>query len=720
MLQYARLTEDAISMRTRHLFALASWATVVIAFVAESTAFISEGHATSALPMRVFLALGSLAAYGYYFSSKNLKNASISLGLVHAIQCLWGLFLPNSLEAQHHFYLTLFPVVYGFLLGPTGGRIATGFSVGIVSLHIMLSKLGLVEHANHNFESEILVIACLLLIGWIIVSYEENRRKFESDLKKHINQLARSRQEVESAIRTLEAILDHLPIAVHAKDPNNQFKITIWNKQCEKLFGMSAKERIGKTDYESFPKEIADIYRDLDVQTLDTLATVEIPTLSVQLPNGNKILQIRKTAIRDLSGKPTSILSMTEDMTERIWLEKASELSRKVDEVLIATDNLNEIPHAVMKVVCETMSFDYGRYWIASDDLKTIRGGAAFVRDESFRALYEASRNIFYKIGESLPGKVLETWEPIQITHLNDQMVFVNRDLLPGKNTSVIGIPIIENKTFLGAMFFFSKSQLQFGQDIIQALRSISVRVAQVMIRAKDQTMAAHNSKLASLGEMSAGIAHEINNPLAIISGNLTVLEKFRDDPEKFTSKVEAMGKSASRIEAIVRGLKKFSRSTEGNPRKLVPIREIISEVRTMTDVKCNRHGVTFTDEIAKDLSILCERVEIEQVLINLIGNAVDAIKNNEERWVRVEAFLRGADAIIQVVDSGNGIALELEQKLFQPFFTTKPVGEGTGLGLSISKGILDQHGATIRLNRSLPHTCFEICFPSAMASHTA
>jgi len=101
---------------------------------------------------------------------------------------------------------------------------------------------------------------------------------------------------------------------------------------------------------------------------------------------------------------------------------------------------------------------------------------------------------------------------------------------------------------------------------------------------------------------------------------------------------------------------------------------------------------------------------------VNLINNAVDATKDQEARWVKVALSTDGDEVLIQVIDSGNGISPELEEKLFQPFFTTKPVGEGTGLGLSITKGIIEKHNAKILLNRSLPNTCFELRFKMAEA----
>lgn len=227
-----------------------------------------------------------------------------------------------------------------------------------------------------------------------------------------------------------------------------------------------------------------------------------------------------------------------------------------------------------------------------------------------------------------------------------------------------------------------------------------------------ERTKALHNAKLASLGEMAAGIAHEINNPLAVIAGNVPLIRRNLADPVKVENKLAVIERAASRIQKIVLGLKKFSRSPDQGERKLESLSSIVQEALIFVEPKSSRSGVPVRIEVETDGQILCDAVEIEQVLVNLIGNGIDAIKDSDgEKWVRLRAFDDANAIVVQVVDSGSGVPIEIEHKLFQPFFTTKAVGEGTGLGLSICKGILDQHSATLRLNRDFPTTCFEIRF---------
>ena len=248
---------------------------------------------------------------------------------------------------------------------------------------------------------------------------------------------------------------------------------------------------------------------------------------------------------------------------------------------------------------------------------------------------------------------------------------------------------------------------------------TIKLRESKLHIEKQQQDLV-NTSRLASLGEISAGIAHEINNPLAIIEGSIHLLTKFSNEPEKFASKIESINKSCLRISTIVNGLKKFSRSGDKVNFKSHSLSEIVKESMLLTEVKSKRHDTTITYECDINTHILCNEIEIEQVLINLINNSIDAVKNNADKWIKVSIFEEDKFLVLRVMDAGPGIPYAIQEKLFNPFFTTKIVGEGTGLGLSISKGILDEHLATITVVPNIQNTCFEIRFQKVEILHAA
>ncbi|MBP9706864.1 MAG: PAS domain-containing protein [Oligoflexales bacterium] len=218
-------------------------------------------------------------------------------------------------------------------------------------------------------------------------------------------------------------------------------------------------------------------------------------------------------------------------------------------------------------------------------------------------------------------------------------------------------------------------------------------------------------SKLASLGEMSAGIAHEINNPLTIIAGTVRALPKFISIPEEFEERIQTVNKSVERIGKIVSGLRKYSRTAESTEMKMHSIGDIVKEALILTNAKSRRHNVSLELDADSKKQLFCNEIEIEQVLVNLINNSIDAVKDLSDRWIKIRVYEEDKQTVLEVRDSGALIKSEYREKLFQPFYTTKPVGEGTGLGLAIVKGILDEHNAKISIRTDLATTCFVIHF---------
>lgn len=231
---------------------------------------------------------------------------------------------------------------------------------------------------------------------------------------------------------------------------------------------------------------------------------------------------------------------------------------------------------------------------------------------------------------------------------------------------------------------------------------------------------AAHEAaKLAALGQMSSGIAHEVNNPLMAIvmrAGQLRgQATSGKLDPKRVAETATHIEKVAERIKRIVAALRAFSRAGEREPVQPENIAAVVLQTVELCQGRFRRGGVTLEAEpVAEDLIASCRAVEITQVLVNLLNNAFDAIVNTEEPWVKITAAARNGTIELAVVDSGPGIPEPLRSRLMDPFFTTKPVGQGTGLGLSISKGLAESNGGTLALDSTSPQTRFVLTLPRA------
>jgi len=224
-------------------------------------------------------------------------------------------------------------------------------------------------------------------------------------------------------------------------------------------------------------------------------------------------------------------------------------------------------------------------------------------------------------------------------------------------------------------------------------------------------------ARLFALGEMAGGIAHEINNPLAILQLQarqiirLVKAETF--NPVKLLTVAENIRLTTERIAAIVRSMLAIAREGRGDPFVQTQVKVLINNVLELCASRftCNLIDLRLV-AFAESLEVWCRSVEILQVLLNLLNNAFSAIDLLEEKWVEISVWDRQHHVEIWITDSGSGIPVELHDKLFQPFFTTKPVGSGTGLGLSISRAVALDHRGDLRLDTESAHTRFILKLP--------
>ncbi|MDO9182202.1 MAG: ATP-binding protein [Bacteriovorax sp.] len=228
-----------------------------------------------------------------------------------------------------------------------------------------------------------------------------------------------------------------------------------------------------------------------------------------------------------------------------------------------------------------------------------------------------------------------------------------------------------------------------------------------------------NSSRLAAVGEMASGMAHEINNPLAIIGGQVYKLKamfKANNQLEEYEAPLKAMTMMIERIAKIIKGLKNISRDGQADPLVEFSVRTMMDEIIFLTEMKIKSHDIKFDVAIDPSVELAIGReVQISQVLVNLINNAVDAIRTIDQKWVKIEIADKFEFVEFKITDSGSGISTDISNKIMQPFFTTKEVGKGTGLGLSISRGIIEGHGGEFFYNNKCDNTQFVFTIKSAL-----
>ena len=223
-----------------------------------------------------------------------------------------------------------------------------------------------------------------------------------------------------------------------------------------------------------------------------------------------------------------------------------------------------------------------------------------------------------------------------------------------------------------------------------------------------------HSEKLASVGLLAAGVAHEIGNPLAAILGYAQILKKPDQDPAVRGEWLTAIQSEAERIERIIKELLAYSRPSQGL-RDRLSVNEAVSSILAMlTNQKLFRGIDVSMDLDPANPTVIMDRDHLTQVMVNLVVNAAHALDGRG--WIKVSTRLDRPTAVISIRDNGPGVPAELIDRIFDPFFTTKAVGQGTGLGLSICHRIVESEGGSIRLNQTGPGTGaeFEIRLPLA------
>lgn len=228
------------------------------------------------------------------------------------------------------------------------------------------------------------------------------------------------------------------------------------------------------------------------------------------------------------------------------------------------------------------------------------------------------------------------------------------------------------------------------------------------------------NAKLATLGEMAGSIAHEINNPLSIITNIIPKQIKALNDPrvpedirKDMIKRIKMNDTAVKRMIKIIRGLKTFARDGSKDPLEMIKVNDLFEDTLEFCKTKLINSNIKLDLICQEDLVVNCRPTQLSQVILNLLHNSRDAIENLDDKWIKIETKCNsGENTFITITDSGNGIPIEIQSKMLQPFFTTKEFGKGTGLGLSISKGIVEDHGGKFYIDNDCPNTKFVIELP--------
>ena len=525
------------------------------------------------------------------------------------------------------------------------------------------------------------------------------------------------RERVEKALRESEAfyhtLVESLPQNILRKDSEGRF--TFGNHHFCTTIKRTLQELIGKTDFDLFPPHLAQKYVEDDRKVMASGKILEAIEEHHLADGSNIYVQVVKCPIWDNNGKAIGTQGIFWDVTERKRAEEAiAQSERRYRQLTEATQD-----------------------------------GIILADQEGRINLFNpaAERLFGYKAAE-IVGKMLETLVPEQ---LKERQRAGFQRYLATRHSKIIGRPVeMEGRRKDGSTFPLevAVTAIETGGGQIQFLGSIRDLTERNRIRAG----LVQTEKLASIGLLSAGVAHEINNPLAFVANNLVVMERdskgllevlelhekqlpllaekvpaeaakiaelseqidlpyVRDNIARLLSRTR---EGVDRVSRIVRSLRGLAR-TDAPKRQETELHILVESALEILRGRLKRNNIEVVTNYDTDSTIMCVQTQISQVILNLLVNAQQAVEAAERAEGRIALSTKrlADEMLIEVSDNGTGIDPANLPKLFDPFFTTKEVGEGTGLGLSIVHNIIRAHGGRIDVD-SQPGagTCFRIYLP--------
>lgn len=477
-------------------------------------------------------------------------------------------------------------------------------------------------------------------------------------------------------------ILDSLSDMVLVKGPKSRL---LWaNRAFLEYYGMTNEQLKGIIDAPFNEPDYTQQYVKDDAQVFNTGKVLDISAEPVTRHDGQvRYFHTVKTPIFNAEGRVIMTVGVSRDITEKMAADKLVRENEARFKQLFA-DNLIGI----------TVSTKEGKILDANDSFLKIVGYSREDREKGL--LHRSSLTPFYY--NHLDSKALE-----ELTTQGFATPF-EKEYFRKDGTAV---PVLVGKSLLRE----SKDQ------IIAFVLDLSERKRQEQIIDEQRQRMITSSKLSALGEMSGGIAHEINNPLAIIHGKAGQLRELaeagRITPSLIADTAGKIEKTATRISKIVKSLRAFARDGENDPFSTISVSALVDETIEFCTERFRNHEISLlVEEFPKDLTLDCRAVQLSQVLLNLLNNAHDAVMELTEKWVKLVVCEKGGDIHFGVTDSGKGVPAELRDKIMRPFFTTKEMGQGTGIGLSVSKGIIESHHGSLWLDVACPNTRFVATLP--------
>jgi len=464
---------------------------------------------------------------------------------------------------------------------------------------------------------------------------------------------------------------------------------------------------------------------------------------SVRLGKKSYVLDYRCTPVRDESGKIIGVLNIAFDVSLEKKRKTYSWIQESVNYIGFHTETMEDAIRMIFNLVCQ---------------IDCIRAGGIYIFDETRQLLelvhhYNLPDDFVNRVRsygkETINYQIVERRVPQY--DINSELGEERRKFNESMGLRVIAaIPLVHENHLIGCLSLSINDLEDFTEEDKTFIESMAWRIARVvaLMRSRDkfvnanlelnktiselrekQQMLIQKSKLESLGELSAGMAHEINQPLMVISLSIeNILQRLSAGYKNISmpylqKKFESIMHNVNRVQLIIDNMRIFAREQTSIIFEKVNISEVIEKSLSMISAQYRNEGIKLViGRIDEKLYIIGNFFKLEQVILNLLSNSRYAVNykgrktviSSYQKEIEINVTNSGNNAVIEVKDNGIGIPEEHIERLFTPFFTTKEEGEGTGLGLPIVYGIVKELNGDIKVeSRMNEFTRIEIILPS-------
>ncbi|MCW8195146.1 PAS domain-containing protein [Proteobacteria bacterium 005FR1] len=490
--------------------------------------------------------------------------------------------------------------------------------------------------------------------------------------------LLESLRRADIAKRSMYRLMDGIPAKVSVRDSNGVY--TYVNPAFCQSLGKAEVEILGRTDVQLFGEETGADRRRKDLLALES-QDVAYADEMYPVNGGSRIYHTARVPLWDDDGNIRSVCSVGVDISERA----------------IAEQRLQELQTVIAR---------------AEDGFAVLeKREGRFVASFASDTLCELCRIDQNNVGTTTVEDIISCLDP---SLSNDRVAEIAAQILHEKKWSV---QLVGRHKGEKSYFDVKSFQVEGSKIFLNIFDVTETKSRELRLKQQEEEIE-KSGRLAALGQMAAGIAHELKTPLSTIQGYVDLIRELHrhdDSPISAPLKnaIEKIEATTTKMSDIIVGLKSIARSNHNESFEPCSLPALVDDTLKICVFQLRNKGIDLqVEKPNRALTVRAQPTQLSQVLINLINNSVDAIQEMSEKWIRLEIKEDEDDVLVRVIDSGKGISQKILSQVMTPFFTTKR--DGTGLGLSLSQSIIKAHGGVLEVDHDCPNTCFQIRIPKS------